>query len=145
MDIKELLDKANEGYPDGFLAEYYDDEGNFREGRGDTLAEFIVVELIETFDPDATEEEQLDEAVRVMSSEVMWVGLAEKVHEKLKHGGGSQSARFWSPAGSLGYRTSGRRDLQGWDLDWVDEVYCGECDARIPTTQLGEIEEWDYQ
>lgn len=66
MSVRELLDKANRGYPDGFLSEYYNTKGNFREGRGDTLAEFIVVELIETFDPDATEDEQLDEAVRAM-------------------------------------------------------------------------------
>ena len=34
---------------------------------GDTLAEFIAVELAETYDEAATDEEQLDEAVRVMS------------------------------------------------------------------------------
>lgn len=66
MGIKELLDRANKGYPDGFLSNYYDAKGNLRDATGDTLAEFIVVELIETFDPDLTEEKQLGEAIRAM-------------------------------------------------------------------------------
>lgn len=35
-------------------------------GMGDTLAKFIAIEIHETFDPKATDEEQLSEAHRVM-------------------------------------------------------------------------------
>jgi hypothetical protein len=66
LKTKELLDIANKGYPDGFLATYYDKNGKFCESTGDSLARFIVVELIETFDPKLTDEEQLDSAVRTL-------------------------------------------------------------------------------
>lgn len=66
MKIKKLLDKANKGYPDGALSEYYDRNGEFREGRGDELAQFIVGELIESIDPDATDTKQIEEAVQLM-------------------------------------------------------------------------------
>lgn len=70
MKIKELLDIANEGYDDGWLAQFYDDEGNFVESKnaGDTLARFIVIELIETFDPKASDESQLSEARLAMAN-----------------------------------------------------------------------------
>jgi len=70
MTIKELLDKANEGYPDGFLSEYYDDKGKYVEGAGDTLAQFLVIELTETFDANAPDDVQLVEARRVISTAI---------------------------------------------------------------------------
>ena len=66
MTIKELLDIATEVYPDGYTRNYYDDSGRYVESKGDTLAQFIVLELIETFDEDAEEEHQLDTAANVM-------------------------------------------------------------------------------
>ena len=71
MTLVELLNKANEGYPDGFLDEYYDhDTGALidreHQNWGDTLAQFVVVELVETFDPTASDDEQIVEALRVM-------------------------------------------------------------------------------
>lgn len=66
MTIKELLDLANQGYPDGYLSEYYDSQGQRKDGFGDTLAQFIVAELIETFDPAASSAEQLAEAIRAL-------------------------------------------------------------------------------
>ncbi len=47
---KQILDAANKYYPDGYLANYYDEAGQQRQASGDTLAEFIVSELIETLD-----------------------------------------------------------------------------------------------
>jgi hypothetical protein len=62
-----LLDLASESYPDGFLAKYFDpDNGEFRQASGDTLAQFVVVELSETFDPNASRSDQLEEARRVL-------------------------------------------------------------------------------
>jgi len=62
MTIKQLLDKANEGYPDCFLSQYYDKTGKPKKATGDGLAEFIVNELIETFDPGIDSEGQLSTA-----------------------------------------------------------------------------------
>jgi hypothetical protein len=68
MKLVDLLSKANKYYPDGFLAEYYDSDGNIVDGQGDTLAEFIVKELKDTFDPDASDEDQIREAIRAMET-----------------------------------------------------------------------------
>ncbi len=68
LTIKQLLDKANEGYGEGQLSEYYDESGTFHENAtgGDALARFIVIELTETFDGKAKRKDQVDEACRVM-------------------------------------------------------------------------------
>lgn len=64
---KELLDLANEAYDDGYLANYYTKEGKLKNGAGDTLAKFIVIELIDTFDAKQTKEQQLYYAARAVS------------------------------------------------------------------------------
>lgn len=68
MTILEILDIANAAYPDEFLGNYYNLEtGEFDgNGSGDTLAEFIVRELIETYVESDTDSEQLAEAIRVI-------------------------------------------------------------------------------
>jgi hypothetical protein len=67
LSLVELLKIANEAYEDGYLAEYFDpDTGVARAGSGDTLAEFIIREIRDTFDPNATRSEQLEEARRVL-------------------------------------------------------------------------------
>jgi|LauGreDrversion4_2_1035121.scaffolds.fasta_scaffold1851786_2 hypothetical protein len=68
MTKLELMRMANEGYPDGMLSEYYDDHGNYvaNDGAGDGLAALVVAELSETFDENAKDETQVDEAVRVL-------------------------------------------------------------------------------
>jgi hypothetical protein len=71
MTLVELLDKANAGYPDGFLREYYNSKtGRPRKGKGDTLAQFIVIELSETFDPDADDDDQRYTADRMLRAAV---------------------------------------------------------------------------
>ena len=54
MTQKEMLDMANRFYPDGFLENYYDAEGNFVDPPtgGDGLAKFIVGELLTVTDGD---------------------------------------------------------------------------------------------
>ncbi len=89
MKLKELLDIANQGYPDGWLQEYYDDEGLIKEGSGDTLAKFIVVELTETYDPTLSDQDQCIQAVQVLLqakqdlSDVLWA--IEKSVPEVKH------------------------------------------------------------
>jgi hypothetical protein len=68
LSLPALLQLANSAYPDGFLEEYFDLETGARhQGSGDTLVEFVVIEISETFDPNLTRAEQLAEARRVLS------------------------------------------------------------------------------
>jgi hypothetical protein len=63
LTLLELLNLANDAYPDGFLAEYYDAKtGKRQPGSGDSLARFIVAEVSETFNADALRPAQLREA-----------------------------------------------------------------------------------
>jgi hypothetical protein len=68
MTKLELLEMANRFYPDSYLSEYYDKDGNYKENKdsGDGLAQFIVAELSETFDETASSHMQLEEAKRIM-------------------------------------------------------------------------------
>ena len=71
LTLLELLSIANKAYPDEYLSNYYNpDTGAKVKGSGDGLAEFIVIELIETFEMRAPREEQKDTAIRVMHSAV---------------------------------------------------------------------------
>jgi hypothetical protein len=68
LSLLGLLTLANEFYPDGFLTEYFRPAtGERRNGSGDTLAQFIVIELSETFDSAAPRGAQLEEARRVLN------------------------------------------------------------------------------
>jgi hypothetical protein len=68
MTLVQLLNKANEGYDDHFLSEYFHPKtGKFnRKAEGDGLARFIVIEISETFDAESTDLQHVDEAIRVM-------------------------------------------------------------------------------
>jgi hypothetical protein len=67
MTLVQLLNKANEGYDDHFLSEYFHPKtGKFHKAEGDGLARFIVIEISETFDAESTDLQQVDEAIRVM-------------------------------------------------------------------------------
>ena len=71
LSLVGLLNIANEAYEDGYLAEYFaPDTGASRAGSGDTLAEFIVREIRDTFDPNAIRSEQLEEARRVLMNAI---------------------------------------------------------------------------
>ena len=69
MSLNELLEVAHRGYPDGLTRLCWDSgKQKVRRGTGDTLAEFVVGEIVETFDPGAPAEKQLDVAL----SEMRW-------------------------------------------------------------------------
>ncbi|HET9101156.1 MAG TPA: hypothetical protein VFN62_12245, partial [Acidobacteriaceae bacterium] len=77
-----LLNLANEAYADGYLVEYFDPEtGERRQGTGDTLAQFIVAELRDTFDAEASRSAQIHEARLVLSNAV---DDLERVIERLQ-------------------------------------------------------------
>ena len=63
MKLSEIIAIADRTYPDGLVQMYFEDpEGQ----HGDTLAEFIVRELQDVYDAEASDEDQLSEAARVM-------------------------------------------------------------------------------
>lgn len=71
LSLVGLLKIADEAYEEGYLAEYFDpDTGAARAGSGDTLAEFIVSEIRDTFDSNATRCAQLEEARRVLMNAI---------------------------------------------------------------------------
>lgn len=61
MKLVELIDVADGGYGDGVVRAYYD-EG----AQGDGLAEFVVDEITSTFDENAEDLAQYQEAMRVV-------------------------------------------------------------------------------
>ena len=69
MTLNQLVCRAASVYPDAYVLQYWDMENEcFKESPdgGDTLAEFIVRELLDTFDAEASEIEQLKTARAVM-------------------------------------------------------------------------------
>lgn len=82
LTLVELLNMANQGYPDGFLSGYYNGKtGSKKRGSGDTLAQFIVIELRETFDEEAPREEQIEEAHRVLNNGIRDLeGVIRAIH-----------------------------------------------------------------
>jgi len=79
-DIMEVVDKA---YPDGFTQNYWDASAKRPDptGSGDTLAEFVVREIYETYDKRATSKQQLEEAARVMRRAEETLALVAEVLE----------------------------------------------------------------
>jgi hypothetical protein len=68
MKLGELVAAAGKFYPEDFIARYFDPvrERVCRLRAGDTLAGFIVAELLETYDKAASDETQVGEAIRVL-------------------------------------------------------------------------------
>lgn len=75
MKINEIIALADSAYPDGMIADHWsNDRKRPRKGSGDTLAQFIVLELYGTFDPRAAEEDQIKEAIRVLDMAMSDIG-----------------------------------------------------------------------
>jgi len=71
MTLNQLVCRAASAYPDVFVLEYFDlltSKPKPNPDGGDTLAEFVALELYESFDPEAGDDEQLATAVKVMQS-----------------------------------------------------------------------------
>ena len=69
MTLNELMEIVHGAYPDEQTRQCWDAKRQqARSDQGDTLAEFIVREIADTFDPDAPAEKQLDVAL----SEMRW-------------------------------------------------------------------------
>jgi hypothetical protein len=84
MKLVEILNLANEAYPGGFLSNYYDENGRYRKGHGDLLAECIVLEIISSYNSNESSVEQLQSALRVLETmtrdvEDVWRHLLSQV------------------------------------------------------------------
>ena len=64
MRLKDIIKIADKAYGDGLILEYF----RTRRPIGDTLAEFIVHELEETYDKEGGTKRQRSEACRVMEN-----------------------------------------------------------------------------
>ncbi|HEX9987064.1 MAG TPA: hypothetical protein VGE45_01095 [Chloroflexia bacterium] len=96
MTIKELLDLANEGYPDHYLSSIYGKDGKIalplnRLKLGDTLAYFVVSEIIDGYNPDATDAQQIDTAKHGLyvardqleaTADALWEGYIKMLRAK---------------------------------------------------------------
>ncbi len=68
MKLNDLMEIIHRSYPDELTRECWDpDEQQAHGGTGDTLAEFIVREIADTYDQALSTEAQLAEAVRAMN------------------------------------------------------------------------------
>ncbi len=87
MTLDEIIQMADEAYPDGLVARAHKGEDV-----GDTLALFIVRELADTYDPDASDAEQAAAASGAMETaidELQAVCTAlEKLHQQRTSGEG---------------------------------------------------------
>ncbi len=63
MKLSEIIAIADRAYPDGLVQAHFEDPDG---QHGDTLAEFIALELQDVYDADAGDEDQWSEAARVM-------------------------------------------------------------------------------
>ena len=84
MTLDEIIAIADAAYPDGFVARYWNAKRQAvrRANLGDTLAQFIVRELKDTFDPQATDAEQIATAAKAIenaASELAAVAAAFRV------------------------------------------------------------------
>ncbi len=63
MKLSEIIAIADRAYPDGLVQAHFDHPDG---QHGDTLAEFIALELKDVYDADAGDEDQWSEAARAI-------------------------------------------------------------------------------
>ena len=69
MTLNEIVTRAASVYPDCWVLQYWDMDKQYavsNKDGGDSLAEFIAMELYETFDPEGSDQQQIAMAVRKM-------------------------------------------------------------------------------
>lgn len=67
MKLNALLEIVHQAYPEEHTRQCWDaKKQKVRIGTGDTLAEFVVGEIVDTYDSDEPTEKQLDEALSAM-------------------------------------------------------------------------------
>jgi ATP-dependent helicase YprA (DUF1998 family) len=132
LTLFEILNIASSGYPDDFLKDYYDQEtGKINEqGSGDTLAEFIVREIADTYDPDADKEAQVAEVSRVLRN---GIGNLEKVIAAIESESYVEIPIDFSPEPEI----TRRRAQDQWSEDSTYPRAAWRSEVANQDTQLG--------
>ena len=85
MTLNELLEIVHRAYPDEQTRLCWNArKQKVRTGIGDTLAEFVVAEIADTFDPNVPTEKQLDEALSAMRWAAIELGAVITALERHK-------------------------------------------------------------
>lgn len=99
MTLNQLIRAASDAYPEDLIWQCHAGATNV----GDGLAKFIAIELKETFDVEASEEQQLEEAVRVLKT------ARENLDRVLDHFLSLQIAALLNPGHQAGCEASVER------------------------------------
>jgi hypothetical protein len=67
LRLEDLMNIVDEAYDDRLIRQYFEEP---EEQHGDTLAEFIVRELRDCFDPDLPDEKQIAAAIHLMTTAI---------------------------------------------------------------------------
>lgn len=85
MTLNELMEIVHRAYPDEQTRLCWNArKQKVRTGTGDTLAEFVVGEIADTFDPNVSTEKQLDEALSAMRWAAIELGAVITALERHK-------------------------------------------------------------
>jgi len=85
MKLNAILEIVHQAYPDEHTRRCWNDKKQKPQtGTGDTLAEFIVREIVDTFDVDAGDKNQIDAALCAMRWASVELGAVIKALEKSK-------------------------------------------------------------
>jgi hypothetical protein len=85
MKLDELLEIVHQAYPDELTRVCWDSQKRcVRMGMGDTLAEFIVREILDTFEPDAPDAKQIGAALDAMRWAAIELGAVISALERHK-------------------------------------------------------------
>lgn len=102
LTLMNILNAANEHYDESYLSAYFDaTTGEPIARSGDTLAEFIVRELRETFEEQSSRERQVATAVRVLDRAKDCIENAIVGLEELKSAGSASTSRSRAPRQGL--------------------------------------------
>ena len=117
MRLNELLEIVNAAYPDGATRACWDaKKRKARKDMGDTLAEFVVREIADTYDGMATNDEQLNDALEAMRRAAAELGAViaslEKRKDERVRKAGALIATDWMSAGEQAQADRRRHDLR---------------------------------
>ena len=85
MKLNELLEVVHESYPEEHTRLCWDPvKQRVRKNSGDTLAQFIIAEIADTFDPSASDVKQLGDALDAMRWAAIELGSVISALDKRK-------------------------------------------------------------
>lgn len=95
FNLVDILTAAAEHYPDGMVGDYWrrnlktDNKVLLRRNlRGDTLAKFIAIEIVETYESKKNGKEKIDIAIHALEGAIRDIGLSIKGLEELRRNSG---------------------------------------------------------